>query len=230
MTCPIGCPPSSSRRTAASYYSQVNSHLFFVKMHLPAESHPALRWVSRKLREAQLVGSSTTSQPPDTKSGSSCIAPAPCTPLHLQAPVRGATSANVAAVQAAIASPVVAAVRWSLSSLHPERDVCDLLAEADCYGLDPGVYDPRQAPGKPHQRCLCYLRNILREPSEWGQPRGPVPERILDPAVLIETEGSQTYRASVRLDGVGQYVNPFTGEKGGKKVGAHIPLDQEWFR
>lgn len=104
MTCPIGCPPSSSRRTAASYYSQVNSHLFFVKMHLPAESHPALRWVSRKLREAQ------------------------------------------------------------------------------------------------------------------------------DPAVLIETEGSQTYRASVRLDGVGQYVNPFTGEKGGKKVGAHIPLDQEWFR
>lgn len=108
--------------------------------------------------------------------------------------------------------------------------VCDLLAEADCYGLGPGVYDPRQAPGKPHPRCLCYLRNILREPSEWGQPRGPVPERILDPAVLIETEGSQTYRASVRLDGVGQYVNPFTGEKGGKKVGAHIPLDQEWFR
>lgn len=235
-----------------------------------------------------------------------------------------ATSAHEAAVQAAIASPVVAAVRWSLSSRHPERDVCDLLAEADFYGLGAGVYDPRQTPGKPHPRCLCYLRNILREPSEWGKPRGPMPERILDPAVLIEEEGfppsqlrqleqaigvgeqrlpqspsarevalrqaapqrvhqnaralrrwaerqgferkqgggpeqwgvydergrfewrvklklepgtrrglkegSQTYRASVRLDSEGQYVNPFTGEKGEKKVGAHIPLDQEWFR
>lgn len=100
-----------------------------------------------------------------------------------------ATSAHEAAVQAAINSPVVAALRWTLSARHPLRDVCDLLAEGDFYGLGPGVYDPRAVPGKPHPRCLCYLREILRPVSEWGKPRGPVPARILDPGVVIEGEG-----------------------------------------
>ncbi|HEY8432329.1 MAG TPA: hypothetical protein VIL20_28345 [Sandaracinaceae bacterium] len=100
-----------------------------------------------------------------------------------------ATAAHEAAVQAAIASPVVAAVRWTLSSRHPEPDACDLLAEGDCYGLGAGVYDPRAVPAKPHPRCLCYLRHVLRPPKEWGQPRSPLPERILDPAALVEAEG-----------------------------------------
>jgi len=100
-----------------------------------------------------------------------------------------ATAAHEAAVQSAISSPVVAAVRWTLSARHPERDVCDLLAEADFYGLGAGVYDPRAVPAKPHPRCLCYLREILRPVSEWGKPRGPVPARVLDPAEVIEGEG-----------------------------------------
>lgn len=40
--------------------------------------------------------------------------------------------------------------------------------------------------------------------------------------------GSQVPRFDART-GPGQYVNPFTGQRGGRGVGTHLPLDHPWF-
>jgi hypothetical protein len=39
--------------------------------------------------------------------------------------------------------------------------------------------------------------------------------------------GSQKPRFDARLDEK-SYINPFTGETGGREVGTHLPLEQEW--
>lgn len=91
-----------------------------------------------------------------------------------------------AGVQAAIASPVVAAIQWSLSGRHPVYDQCDELAHGDWFGLGPGVYDPRAVPRRPHPRCLCLRTHVLRPPSEWGQERGPAPTIRSDAGDVIE--------------------------------------------
>ena len=40
--------------------------------------------------------------------------------------------------------------------------------------------------------------------------------------------GSQQPRFDARL-GPGQYINPFTGEIGGRSVGTHLPLERKWW-
>ena len=39
---------------------------------------------------------------------------------------------------------------------------------------------------------------------------------------------SQVPRFDARLDAEGNYINPFTGETGGRSIGTHIPLDYPW--
>lgn len=77
---------------------------------------------------------------------------------------------------AALESPVVKGVRHRLSGNHPQIDECDILATADFYGLGPGVYPPGYAPALPHPHCLCFLETVLRDPSEYGDPK-PSPSR-----------------------------------------------------
>jgi hypothetical protein len=49
-------------------------------------------------------------------------------------------------------------VQWKLSGKHPHRDICNLHAELDKYGLGPGVYPKEDAPKPPsHPHCLCTL-------------------------------------------------------------------------
>ncbi|MGH7577929.1 MAG: hypothetical protein ACREM1_22765, partial [Longimicrobiales bacterium] len=91
-----------------------------------------------------------------------------------------------AGIQAAIASPVVAAIQWRLSGRHPVRDQCDDLAHGDWFGLGPGIYDPRQVPRRPHPRCLCLRTHVLRSPEEWGAERGPLPALRSDAAARID--------------------------------------------
>lgn len=81
-----------------------------------------------------------------------------------------------AAARAAEDSPVVSIFQWTLSNRHPEEDACDALATGDFYGLGPGMYDPRKVPARPHPRCLCGHRLLLRPVKDWGQDRGPAPE------------------------------------------------------
>lgn len=92
-------------------------------------------------------------------------------------------------VQGAIDSPVVALVEVRLSYRHSEVCACEPIAQADIYGFGPGRYDPRTVPPRPHPRCWCIRRHVLRAPSEWGEPRGPVPELIGDLEGAAEDAG-----------------------------------------
>jgi hypothetical protein len=91
-----------------------------------------------------------------------------------------------ASAMAAEESPVVKGLRWVLSNRHPIRDICNVYAERDLYGLGPGVYDPRAFPPRPHPRCLCGRIHVLREPDEWDQPKGKPPTLKMLPRDAIK--------------------------------------------
>lgn len=100
---------------------------------------------------------------------------------ELVARTENAAAEHEAGIRAALESPVVGAIVWTLSSRHPVVDACDVLAEVDFFGLGPGTYDPRAVPARPHPRCLCGRRHVLRPVAEWGRPRGPLPRLLLEP-------------------------------------------------
>lgn len=51
----------------------------------------------------------------------------------------------------------VVAIRWVLGSRHPKTDICDFYAQADLYGLGPGVYPKDRFPPMPaHPHCGCH--------------------------------------------------------------------------
>jgi len=67
----------------------------------------------------------------------------------------------------------VVAYKWKLSSRHPEYDICNLYAEANLWGLGPGVFPKDKTPNLPvHPHCLCHLAPVYR--SELGRDRHPV--------------------------------------------------------
>jgi hypothetical protein len=49
-----------------------------------------------------------------------------------------------------------ALVLWDLAPWHKEADECEDLAERDT-GHGPGLYDPRDVPGRPHIGCVCLV-------------------------------------------------------------------------
>ncbi len=53
--------------------------------------------------------------------------------------------------------------RWTLSTRHPEPDVCDSLASQDLDGLGPGGYLPGNVPPIPHPSDLCNISPIVDE-------------------------------------------------------------------
>jgi len=55
--------------------------------------------------------------------------------------------------------PWVEGIQWNLSGSHPRADICDEYAHAD-NGMGPGVYEPKDIPGKPHPQCLCYVTAV----------------------------------------------------------------------
>lgn len=79
-------------------------------------------------------------------------------------------------------SPVVKAQKWNLSATHGGRvgfDICDTLADTDAYGLGAGVYPTGTVPSTPHPNDLCFLTDVLRPSTEWGQPKEDF-KRIID--------------------------------------------------
>lgn len=79
-------------------------------------------------------------------------------------------------------SPVVRALRWTLSGAHPEPDICDAYAELDVHGLGPGLYFPETLPIKPHPYCICSVGYEMLESGEERpdptQPRQVTPEQV----------------------------------------------------
>ena len=76
---------------------------------------------------------------------------------------------------ASVRSPVVGDVRWTLSGRHSglssSPDVCNILAEADYYGLGAGIYPANYVPSLAHPRCLCSIEKLLRHPAMWNQEK-----------------------------------------------------------
>ena len=67
------------------------------------------------------------------------------------------------AIQAADRHPDVVAVRFTLSPLHPEVDICDFHAEANLHGLGPGIYPIDDHPWPAHPNTLSYLEPVFRD-------------------------------------------------------------------
>lgn len=69
-------------------------------------------------------------------------------------------------------SPVVRAVKWQTSGAHGDTDECDVLEDANIYGLGRGMYPPENMPVGPHPHCACTAGAVdLLSPSEWAKPR-----------------------------------------------------------
>lgn len=91
--------------------------------------------------------------------------------------------------QSADDSPVVAAIRWRLSSRHPVPDECDALQDVDWYGLGPGVFPTARVPRRPHPRDLCWQQDILRPVAEWSEPKPGPPPLAADPGAAAASLG-----------------------------------------
>lgn len=101
-------------------------------------------------------------------------------------------------------SPVIRAVAWQLSGRHDavesSPDECDVLAEADAYGLGPGFFPPELWPQAPHPYCACYQGAVeIRPPGEWKTPRPPPPPSD-EKAVLRAAEAYAEKWTPNRLD------------------------------
>lgn len=86
-----------------------------------------------------------------------------------------------ATVQGMKESPMVGGVRWNLSARRGSvgvPDECNVLAEANYYGLGDGVYPTDSVPAKPHPFCRCYTTAEMRPVEEWGaeKPGGELSE------------------------------------------------------
>lgn len=58
---------------------------------------------------------------------------------------------------------LVKGIRWTLSMSHPRKDICDVYATQDLYGLGPGVYPAKELPRVPHPNCLCFWQTVLHD-------------------------------------------------------------------
>lgn len=78
-----------------------------------------------------------------------------------------------------VRDPLIRAVKWELSPTHDHTDECDLLADADWYGLGRGVYPVGRVPAPPHPFDACENRSLGRPSEQMDQPK-PDPDRTLD--------------------------------------------------
>lgn len=59
-----------------------------------------------------------------------------------------------------LADVTIDVVQWRMSAAHPRADICDVFAKVDKFGLGPGCYPKRLAPGPTaHPFCRCRLRS-----------------------------------------------------------------------
>lgn len=57
----------------------------------------------------------------------------------------------------------VVAYRSSLSTRHKIRDICDIHAQADQYGMGPGIFPKDQGPPYPyHPHCMCKITPVYQ--------------------------------------------------------------------
>jgi hypothetical protein len=54
-------------------------------------------------------------------------------------------------------------MKFNLSPNHPRTDICDVHANANLYGLGPGVYPVGSAPWPAHPNTMSYLTAVFRD-------------------------------------------------------------------
>lgn len=68
---------------------------------------------------------------------------------------------------AALRSPGTIGMKYQLSNAHPCYDICDVICDADDYGLGRGCYPLEQLPQYPfHPFCLCIKTTLEMDPDE----------------------------------------------------------------
>lgn len=60
---------------------------------------------------------------------------------------------------------LIKGIKWNLSGSHPRKDICDVYATQDLYGLGPGVYPPSELP-RDHPNGLCWFSSVLTEAAQ----------------------------------------------------------------
>lgn len=69
----------------------------------------------------------------------------------------------------------VAAYKWTLSSRHPHYDICDLYAQANLWGLGPGIFPKDKTPILPvHPHCLCHLSLVYVTEIDMSRQRNQI--------------------------------------------------------
>lgn len=74
---------------------------------------------------------------------------------------------HTAAIVSSVDKPWVSGQQWHLSGSHPKKDICNLLAEDNKFGLGKGIFPRDNVPKKPHPQCLCYLAPQLQDEDEF---------------------------------------------------------------
>jgi hypothetical protein len=66
--------------------------------------------------------------------------------------------------------PWVTAMKWNLSSSHPEGDICDEYAfDAHIPHGEAGVWRKGDVPSKPHPNCLCFTTPVTVSDDEFAK-------------------------------------------------------------
>jgi hypothetical protein len=84
--------------------------------------------------------------------------------------------------------PGVVCFQWTLSNRHASSlhggsrmDVCDILANANAYGLGPGRYPAAHVPKLPHPNCICSVHAVIdRAHFDRTSEEGRVPKDMQD--------------------------------------------------
>lgn len=143
---------------------------------------------------------------------------------------------------AALRSPGTVGMKYQLSNAHPCYDICDVICDADDYGLGQGCYPLEQLPQYPfHPFCLCIKTTLEMDPDElikklqnWADD--PSSEPGIDSwAKGMDKRKIQTFDAEVLMRKNGQYENKQTVDnstKNGynKNVQTEIPKTLQKFK
>ncbi|HSH43086.1 MAG TPA: hypothetical protein VK973_13250 [Arenicellales bacterium] len=70
---------------------------------------------------------------------------------------------------AAFEHPDVVGTRFLLSPAHPRRDICDLHASVNLYGMGPGVYPKGKNPWPAHPNTLSFTEVVFADEVEGGE-------------------------------------------------------------
>ncbi len=98
--------------------------------------------------------------------------------------------------------PDAIGTKFNLSPRHPRRDICDLYAKANLYGLGPGVYPHGKSPYPAHPNTLSYETIVFADEvtAEHRQGRETALEWLQDQdrGVQVDVLGSQGKAAALR--------------------------------